>query len=287
MATIVKQKETNTNTSRMMIMSPRNNVIDFSKYYTFELKIKLNGSWETIPEINFMQYSLGNVIKIDISDLMEFSNINYYTFYLKENQNIEESIMGDIDIDSRTVTFTLNNEYSTSNVGKKTYLLAIVEDSFDQGNIDAQTEKFVSDEFTVNIIKSLWSNNLNLELLPEFNKNALFKPSIGLQYDNNTFIYNDNKVMLRNGIANTDLSSNKDINDKSTFISRISASQAHELIESGFIGGGMLPKLQNCIDAVKEGVAGVHILDGRVQHSLLLEFFTDKGIGTAIYDENK
>ena len=49
----------------------------------------------------------------------------------------------------------------------------------------------------------------------------------------------------------------------------------------------MLPKIKNCIDAVKEGVGGVHILDGRMEHSLLLEFFTDKGIGTAIYDENK
>ena len=47
----------------------------------------------------------------------------------------------------------------------------------------------------------------------------------------------------------------------------------------------MLPKLQNCIEAIKQGVSRVHILDGRVEHSLLLEFFTDKGIGTAIIDE--
>ena len=79
-----------------------------------------------------------------------------------------------------------------------------------------------------------------------------------------------------------------DINDKSTFISRLTASQADELIESGYIGGGMLPKLANCTSAIREGVNRVHILDGRVPHCLLLEIFTDHGIGTAIIaDEDK
>ena len=78
-----------------------------------------------------------------------------------------------------------------------------------------------------------------------------------------------------------------DPKDKSTLISELTLSKADELINDGFIGGGMLPKIKNCIDAVREGVAGVHILDGRMEHSLLLEFFTDKGLGTAIYDENK
>ena len=74
----------------------------------------------------------------------------------------------------------------------------------------------------------------------------------------------------------------KDINDKSSFISRLSASQADKLIEEGFIGGGMLPKLNNCTSAIKNGVNRVHILDGRIPHCLLLEIFTRKGIGTAI-----
>ena len=74
----------------------------------------------------------------------------------------------------------------------------------------------------------------------------------------------------------------RDINDKSSFISRLTATQADELIGSGCIGGGMLPKLSNCTDAIKEGVNRVHILDGRIAHCLLLEIFTDKGIGTAI-----
>ena len=74
----------------------------------------------------------------------------------------------------------------------------------------------------------------------------------------------------------------KDINDKSSFISRLSASEADQLISDGFIGGGMLPKLANCTSAIKNGVNRVHILDGRIPHCLLLEIFTQKGIGTAI-----
>ncbi len=78
----------------------------------------------------------------------------------------------------------------------------------------------------------------------------------------------------------------KDINDPSTFISRLTCSEADELIESGYIGGGMLPKLANCTNAVKEGVHRVHILDGRIPHCLLLEVFTNKGIGTMFMPDN-
>ena len=74
----------------------------------------------------------------------------------------------------------------------------------------------------------------------------------------------------------------KDFSDKSSFISRITASDAEALVSSGEIGGGMLPKLQNCIDAIENGVSRVHILDGRIAHCLLLEIFTNRGIGTAI-----
>ena len=77
----------------------------------------------------------------------------------------------------------------------------------------------------------------------------------------------------------------KDINDKSSFISRLSASEADKLISDGYIGGGMLPKLTNCTSAIKNGVNRVHILDGRIAHCLLLEIFTNKGIGTAIVSD--
>ena len=80
----------------------------------------------------------------------------------------------------------------------------------------------------------------------------------------------------------------RDIEDKSTFISRLTAAQAEKLIQEGCIGGGMLPKLTNCTDAIREGVNRVHILDGRIPHCLLLEIFTNHGVGTAIIadDEN-
>lgn len=78
----------------------------------------------------------------------------------------------------------------------------------------------------------------------------------------------------------------KDINDKSSFISRLKAAEAEKLIEEGYIGGGMLPKLANCTDAIRQGVSRVHILDGRIPHCLLLEIFTNRGIGTAIIKDD-
>ena len=76
-------------------------------------------------------------------------------------------------------------------------------------------------------------------------------------------------------------------NDKDTLISVLTLDKANELIREGYIGGGMLPKIRNCIDAVNNGVNRVHILDGRKDHCLLLEFFTQKGIGTAIIDDER
>ncbi len=78
----------------------------------------------------------------------------------------------------------------------------------------------------------------------------------------------------------------RDFNDKSSFISRLTATQAEELITSGMIGGGMLPKLGNCTSAIRNGVNRVHILDGRIPHCLLLEIFTNQGIGTAIINDS-
>lgn len=79
----------------------------------------------------------------------------------------------------------------------------------------------------------------------------------------------------------------KDPKDKDTLISELRVSEARELIGDGFIGGGMLPKLNNCIDAIENGVSRVHILDGRIVHCLLLEIFTNRGIGTAILGDKE
>lgn len=77
----------------------------------------------------------------------------------------------------------------------------------------------------------------------------------------------------------------KDPSDPSTLISELLVSEARELIGGGNIGGGMLPKLNNCIEAIENGVSRVHILDGRIAHCILLEIFTNRGIGTAILDD--
>ncbi len=77
----------------------------------------------------------------------------------------------------------------------------------------------------------------------------------------------------------------KDPKDPKTLLSVLTLSDAEALIGDGYIGGGMLPKLRNCIESVKNGVSRVHIIDGRSPHCLLLEFFTNKGIGTAIVED--
>ncbi len=78
----------------------------------------------------------------------------------------------------------------------------------------------------------------------------------------------------------------KDPKDPETLISELTTDEAEKLMSEGYIGGGMLPKLQNCIDAINSGVSRVHILDGRIPHCLLLEIFTNKGIGTAILKDD-
>ncbi|MDE6907118.1 MAG: acetylglutamate kinase [Lachnospiraceae bacterium] len=75
--------------------------------------------------------------------------------------------------------------------------------------------------------------------------------------------------------------------DKSSLISELTVKEAEELLASGNVGGGMLPKIQNCVDAIKAGVSRVHILDGRIAHCLLLEFFTNRGVGTAIIGDEE
>lgn len=78
----------------------------------------------------------------------------------------------------------------------------------------------------------------------------------------------------------------RDPNDTSTLISELTFEELEKLLQSGCIGGGMLPKLNNCKDAVENGVSRVHIIDGRIPHCFLLEIFTNQGIGTAILSKN-
>lgn len=79
----------------------------------------------------------------------------------------------------------------------------------------------------------------------------------------------------------------RDFSDKTSLISELTVEEAEDFVKNGNVGGGMIPKLTNCIDALREGVSRVHILDGRIPHCLLLEIFTNRGIGTAILNGNE
>jgi acetylglutamate kinase len=72
----------------------------------------------------------------------------------------------------------------------------------------------------------------------------------------------------------------RDVTDKESLISTISRSEVNLLVEQGILSGGMLPKVECAISALEGGVGSVHILDGRLSHAILLELFTDGGIGT-------
>jgi acetylglutamate kinase len=77
----------------------------------------------------------------------------------------------------------------------------------------------------------------------------------------------------------------RDPSDPSTLISTLKQPEVEWLIEQGVISGGMLPKMKSCMEALSAGVRKVHMIDGRMQHSLLLEMFTDKGVGTELVGE--
>ena len=77
----------------------------------------------------------------------------------------------------------------------------------------------------------------------------------------------------------------RDPKDRDSLISTLKVSEVDNLKKIGIIGGGMLPKVDSGVEAIKSGVRRVHFIDGYMPHSLLLEIFTDKGIGTEIVTE--
>ena len=114
-----------------------------------------------------------------------------------------------------------------------------------------------------------------------------------LGIDNNQFTYNINADTAAGFIAGelkaskllllTDVAGILD--NKEKLISSLSVEEAKEIIEKEFISGGMKPKIQTCIDAMKKGVKKSTILDGRIPHSVILELFTEHGIGTQLVSE--
>ncbi len=119
---------------------------------------------------------------------------------------------------------------------------------------------------------------------------------LGMDEDFNT--YNVNADEAASGIAMglhaeklvylSDVEGVREVpDDPDSVLSELYVHEAEDLITKGIISGGMLPKIQNCIDALKGGITRIHIMDGRIPHSLLLEIFTNKGIGTAILSDKE
>lgn len=75
----------------------------------------------------------------------------------------------------------------------------------------------------------------------------------------------------------------RDVNDEDSLISVVNVSEVPSLKKEGIISGGMIPKIDCCVEAVRSGVNRAHIIDGRIEHSILLELFSDEGIGTMFY----
>jgi len=127
------------------------------------------------------------------------------------------------------------------------------------------------------IIKALESNNFIPVIAP-----------IGGGLEGET--YNINADLVAGKIAGalkaeklillTDVEGVKDKDGR--LISTIDIQRVPDLINNGTISGGMIPKVNCCVDAIAEGVGKTHIIDGRMEHACLLEIFTDKGIGTAV-----
>ncbi len=133
-------------------------------------------------------------------------------------------------------------------------------------------------------------NIMSIRELTEFNIIPIIYP---IGYDKNGDMYNVNadeasskiaialqaqKMMVLTGAPGI----MRDVNDADSLISTVHANEIETLTRNNVITGGMLPKVKACVEALEGGVQKTHIVDGRVKHSLLLEIFTDQGIGTEI-----
>lgn len=79
----------------------------------------------------------------------------------------------------------------------------------------------------------------------------------------------------------------RDVADETSLIERIAVQEIPDLIQEGIISGGMIPKIQCCVDGIRDGLTEAVILDGRIKHSILIELFSDQGIGTLLYSDNR
>ncbi len=181
---------------------------------------------------------------------------------------------------NKDITLLLNN-FGTKAVGIN---------GKDAGLIKSK-KKIIDDEVDIGHVGEIININTEfLELLLEKNYIPVISP-IGYDKEGNT--YNINADDVASEIANS-MKAEKlflisdingiytDLNDESTFISRLNISESKKLIIDGLINGGMIPKMNSCINSIENGVKSVHIINGKITHSILLEVFTDQGIGTMI-----
>ncbi|MDM8533311.1 acetylglutamate kinase [Clostridiaceae bacterium HSG29] len=160
----------------------------------------------------------------------------------------------------------------------------------DAGLIKSE-KKIIDKEVDIGHVGEIVNINTEfLDLLLDKNYIPVISP-IGYDKEGNT--YNINADDVASEIANS-MKAEKlflisdingiytNLNDNSTFISRLNINESKKLISDGLINGGMIPKINSCINSIENGVKSVHIINGELTHSILLEVFTDQGIGTMI-----
>ncbi len=187
------------------------------------------------------------------------------------NHDLVERV-NDLHGKAAAVNFTSHNVLR----GQKLNLVTANGEDIDLGFVGEVTEvdhahlRQLCDRKTVPFIPSMCEGIDNPET--KFNVNAdtaATAVAISLQADKLVFLSDVNGVRL-------------DKDDPSSLINSLDSTRARQLITNGTIASGMIPKVESCLDTLEAGVGKVHIIDGRLKHSLLLEVYTDSGIGTEI-----
>lgn len=197
----------------------------------------------------------------------------------KTMEIVEEVLSGKIN-KSIVSEFQKHNTKAVGISGKDGLLIEAVQKRPNGNNIG-----YVGDITNVNtkIVKSLIENDFIPVISP-----------VGSDKDANTYNINADIAAVELAIALkapklvflTDIEGvRKNAEDENSLISKLTPKAANILIETGAITGGMIPKVQCCIKAIKEGVESVHIINGKILHSILLEIYTKDGIGTVIEED--
>jgi acetylglutamate kinase len=185
------------------------------------------------------------------------------------NQDIVRRILN-LQGHARAVNFSTHNVLS----GRRLSLVAANGEEIDLGmvgevtDVDTNYLKQLCGQSVIPVIPSMCSDDAG----QKYNVNAdtaATAVAIGLAADKLVFISDVNGVRL-------------DKDDPTTLINSLDSRRARQLIQDGSIASGMIPKVESCLETLAQGVGKVHIIDGRLRHSLLLEIYTNRGVGTEI-----